>query len=104
MANRLLSGLVSSSYRTKPHVPYITGEPEVSYRELDPSRDRYLILATDGLWERVSNQEAATVVHDIFERQQQQQLKVGQCRRSQQSSPRLLASTRSGRPVSEHDP
>jgi serine/threonine protein phosphatase PrpC len=31
-------------------------------RELDPARDRYLILATDGLWERLTNEEAAKVV------------------------------------------
>lgn len=46
-------------------------------RELDPARDRYLILATDGLWERLTNEEVAKVVCS-FKEQPSRHHQVGQ--------------------------
>ena len=43
-------------------VPYLTAEPEVSIHYLDPATDRFMILATDGLWERLNNDQACAVV------------------------------------------
>lgn len=42
-------------------VPYITAEPAVTVVELT-SKDRFLVLATDGVWEQVSNEEAVRCV------------------------------------------
>lgn len=43
----------------KQYVPYITAEPEVTVHKLNPKSDRFLILATDGLWERLENDEVS---------------------------------------------
>ncbi|CAN0386668.1 unnamed protein product [Pylaiella littoralis] len=45
----------------KEGVPYITAEPAVRAIELT-SKDRFLVLATDGVWEQVSNEEAVRCV------------------------------------------
>ncbi|CAN0489886.1 unnamed protein product, partial [Ectocarpus sp. 12 AP-2014] len=45
----------------KEGVPYITAEPEVTVVELT-SKDRFLVLASDGVWEQVSNEEAVQCV------------------------------------------
>lgn len=42
-------------------VPYITAEPAITSLELTSS-DRFLVLATDGVWEQVSNEEAVRCV------------------------------------------
>lgn len=42
-------------------VPYITAEPVVTTVELT-SKDRFLVLATDGVWEQASNEEAVHCV------------------------------------------
>lgn len=42
-------------------VPYITAEPTVTSVELT-SADRFLVLATDGVWEQVSNKEAVQCI------------------------------------------
>jgi hypothetical protein len=42
----------------RPHVPYLTAEPETSCRRLDPSRDALVLLASDGLWEVAEPQHA----------------------------------------------
>jgi pyruvate dehydrogenase phosphatase len=42
--------------------PYILAEPEILVHERS-ERDRFLILATDGLWDTMSNEEAVAFVH-----------------------------------------
>lgn len=42
-------------------VPYITAEPAITTVELT-SADRFLVLATDGVWEQVANDEAVQCV------------------------------------------
>lgn len=41
--------------------PWVTGEPEVTRRRLTPDC-RFVVLASDGLWNKVSCQEAVDVV------------------------------------------
>jgi len=41
------------------HTAGVISEPEFTERELDPSTDRFLVIATDGLWEFCNNQETA---------------------------------------------
>ncbi|XP_044507510.1 probable protein phosphatase 2C 43 [Mangifera indica] len=42
--------------------PVLTAEPSIYTRVLQPN-DKFIIFASDGLWEHLSNQEAADVVH-----------------------------------------
>ena len=39
------------------HTAGVISDPEFTERELDPNTDRFLVIATDGLWEFVDNQE-----------------------------------------------
>mmetsp|Transcript_22155 Transcript_22155/g.33808 ORF Transcript_22155/g.33808 Transcript_22155/m.33808 type:complete len:330 (+) Transcript_22155:358-1347(+) len=41
------------------HSAGVSSEPEFTERELDPKHDRFVVVATDGLWEFVSSQEVA---------------------------------------------
>ncbi|KAI8591762.1 phosphatase 2C-like domain-containing protein [Geranomyces variabilis] len=38
--------------------PYVTAEPEVTYYRMDPSTDKALIIATDGIWDCLSSEQA----------------------------------------------
>lgn len=42
--------------------PVLTAEPAILVHELQP-HDRFLIFASDGLWEHLSNQEAVEIVN-----------------------------------------
>ncbi|XP_029125324.1 probable protein phosphatase 2C 68 [Cajanus cajan] len=42
--------------------PVLTAEPSLSSRVLQP-RDKFLIFASDGLWEHLTNQQAVEIVH-----------------------------------------
>eukprot|EP00271_Cylindrocystis_brebissonii_P022341 TRINITY_DN856_c0_g1_i1.p1 TRINITY_DN856_c0_g1~~TRINITY_DN856_c0_g1_i1.p1 ORF type:complete len:430 (+),score=89.57 TRINITY_DN856_c0_g1_i1:302-1591(+) len=44
--------------------PVLEAEPTVIVREIKPM-DQFVILASDGLWEQVSNQEAVEIVHSV---------------------------------------
>lgn len=43
--------------------PILTAEPSIHVHHLKPE-DQFLILASDGLWEQLSDQEAAEIVHN----------------------------------------
>ena len=42
--------------------PYVTCEPEITERELLDDEDCYLVLASDGIWDVLSNHEVSIVV------------------------------------------
>ncbi|KAK5656579.1 hypothetical protein OQA88_4558 [Cercophora sp. LCS_1] len=42
--------------------PYLTAEPVVTSTKIDPSKPSFLIMATDGMWYTVSNQQAVDLV------------------------------------------
>lgn len=46
----------------------VIAEPEVLTHEVNPEEDRFLLLASDGVWEFISSQEAVQVVHDNLHR------------------------------------
>ena len=48
--------------------PYVTAEPVVSRAEISPERGDFLVLATDGLWEMLSNEEVVGLVGQWLER------------------------------------
>ena len=39
------------------HTAGVISDPEFTEKELDPSSDRVIVVATDGLWEFVDNEE-----------------------------------------------
>ncbi|TPX56338.1 hypothetical protein SpCBS45565_g08431 [Spizellomyces sp. 'palustris'] len=48
--------------------PYVTAEPEVTHYEIDPTADKFLILATDGIWDRLSNEQSVELVAGYMQR------------------------------------
>ena len=42
--------------------PYLTAEPAVTTTKIDPSKPSFLIMATDGMWDTTSNQQAVNLV------------------------------------------
>ena len=61
-------GLTALSDAKEFHTPpYLTAEPEVTSYQLRRS-DKFLILATDGLWDMLSNEEAVDFVRDNIKR------------------------------------
>ncbi|KAE8381571.1 phosphatase 2C-like domain-containing protein [Aspergillus bertholletiae] len=42
--------------------PYLTAEPVVTTTMIDPTKPSFLILATDGMWDTLSNQQAVDLV------------------------------------------
>ena len=54
-----------SMYKTP---PYLTAKPVVTHHHLQP-HDKFLILATDGLWDMLSNEQAVGLVADFLKQQ-----------------------------------
>ena len=42
--------------------PFVTCEPEIQIKDLRDHEDSYLILASDGIWDVMTNSEAVDVV------------------------------------------
>ena len=69
-ANRVKSsffGKTPSSLLKTP--PYVTAEPIISTTKIDPSRGDFLVLATDGLWECLTNEEVVGLVGQWLDQQ-----------------------------------
>lgn len=49
--------------------PYVTAEPIVTSTEISPENGDFLILATDGLWEMLTNEEVVGLVGQWIEKQ-----------------------------------
>lgn len=67
--------VVSEAVRTSPQnyltPPYLSAEPEVTRHHIRPS-DKFLVLATDGLWELMHRQTVVQLVGDLLTGLQQQ--------------------------------
>ncbi|KAJ3211082.1 hypothetical protein HDU67_004790 [Dinochytrium kinnereticum] len=65
--NKLLPALSRRStprnYKTP---PYVTAEPEVTHYLIDPKRDKFLVLATDGLYDELESEEVVSVVGEYM--------------------------------------
>jgi serine/threonine protein phosphatase PrpC len=48
------------------HPPYVTAKPDVFMHKLDPA-DAFLVIATDGLWDRVTNDDAVEMVSQCLQ-------------------------------------
>lgn len=44
------------------HSAGVISDPEFSEFDLDPNTDKFLVVATDGLWEFINNQETLEIV------------------------------------------
>ncbi|ETI22025.1 hypothetical protein G647_06095 [Cladophialophora carrionii CBS 160.54] len=49
--------------------PYVTAEPVVTSTSIEPSRGDFLVMATDGLWEMLTNEEVVGLVGQWIEHQ-----------------------------------
>jgi pyruvate dehydrogenase phosphatase len=49
--------------------PYVTAEPVVTTTKVDPAKGDFVVLATDGLWEMLSNEEVVGLVGQWLEKQ-----------------------------------
>lgn len=49
--------------------PYVTAEPVITTTKIDPKQGDFLVLATDGLWEMLSNEEVVGLVGQWIETQ-----------------------------------
>ncbi|RYP08801.1 hypothetical protein DL766_010168 [Monosporascus sp. MC13-8B] len=61
----------SSPYLKTP--PYVTAEPVVTTTKISPERGDFLVLATDGLWEMLTNEEVVGLVGKWIENQATEQ-------------------------------
>lgn len=50
--------------------PYVTAEPVVTTTKIHPERNDFLVMATDGLWEMLSNEEVVGLVGKWIEKQE----------------------------------
>jgi pyruvate dehydrogenase phosphatase len=52
--------------------PYVTAEPVVTSTSVEPAKGDFVVLATDGLWEMLTNEEAVGLVGQWIEQQNRQ--------------------------------
>lgn len=50
--------------------PYVTAEPVITTTKVEPTQGDFVVLATDGLWEMLSNEEVVGLVGQWIEEQQ----------------------------------
>ncbi|WPH01078.1 pyruvate dehydrogenase acetyl-transferring phosphatase 1, mitochondrial [Acrodontium crateriforme] len=60
-------GRTPSKYLKTP--PYVTAEPVVTTTKVDPSKGDFVVMATDGLWEMLTNEEVVGLVGQWLEKQ-----------------------------------
>ncbi|KAK4551975.1 [Pyruvate dehydrogenase [acetyl-transferring]]-phosphatase 1, mitochondrial [Recurvomyces mirabilis] len=49
--------------------PYVTAEPVVTTTEVDPAKGDFVVMATDGLWEMLTNEEVVGLVGQWLDKQ-----------------------------------
>lgn len=52
--------------------PYVTAEPVVTSTSIEPSKGDFVVMATDGLWEMLTNEEVVGLVGQWIEQQNKQ--------------------------------
>lgn len=66
---KLLIGSIDPKFKSFSNLktpPYLTAEPEVFQYKLEKS-DKFIVMATDGLWDMLSNQEVVELVRSYME-------------------------------------
>ena len=51
--------------------PYVTAEPVVTSTDIDPAKGDFVVMATDGLWEMLTNEEVVGLVGQWIEKQKE---------------------------------
>merc|ERR1712228_332555 len=69
---------VSRSFGDRLLKRWIIPDPEVIAHKIEKCNDLFLILATDGVWDTVSNEEAARVAIECWNNPQQKELTLNQ--------------------------
>lgn len=70
ISDRLRQGFFGRSY--SPHLktpPYVTAEPVVTTTKIQPEKGDFMVMATDGLWEMLTNEEVVGLVGKWIETQ-----------------------------------
>ncbi|KAK4496528.1 hypothetical protein PRZ48_012508 [Zasmidium cellare] len=49
--------------------PYVTAEPVITRTKIDPTKGDFVVMATDGLWEMLTNEEVVGLVGQWLEKQ-----------------------------------
>lgn len=49
--------------------PYVTAEPVISTTQIDPTKNDFVVMATDGLWEMLTNEEVVGLVGQWLDKQ-----------------------------------
>lgn len=57
---------VSRAVGDKSEKPYISAVPELRAIKVQPENDQFIIVATDGLWDVMTSEEAVRYVHQIM--------------------------------------
>lgn len=60
-------GRTPSKYLKTP--PYVTAEPVITTTKVDPTQGDFVVMATDGLWEMLTNEEVVGLVGQWLEKQ-----------------------------------
>ena len=66
---QLLVGNLDSKFKAFSNLktpPYLTAEPEVFQYKIEKG-DKFIVMATDGLWDMLGNQEVIELVHSYIE-------------------------------------
>ncbi|XP_069822383.1 pyruvate dehydrogenase [acetyl-transferring]-phosphatase 2, mitochondrial [Dendropsophus ebraccatus] len=61
--------------------PYLTAKPEINYHKLRP-QDKFLVMASDGLWDMLDNQDVVRLVADYLSEIRSQEPEVAVEKRS----------------------
>jgi pyruvate dehydrogenase phosphatase len=77
--------------------PYVTAEPVVTTTKIEPSKGDFVVMATDGLWEMLTNEEVVGLVGQWLEKQSSEQNG-----NSGSSWAKLFSSQQKGLPVEHH--
>lgn len=77
--------------------PYVTAEPIITTTKIDPSKGDFVVLATDGLWECLTNEEVVGLVGQWLD----QQNSGG---KSSSSFSSWFSSSKTSLPVESHTP
>jgi len=55
-----------SKPKAKAHLPIVSAEPDIRVFDLDPERDAYLIIASDGLWDSISSKRVVALTSQLM--------------------------------------
>lgn len=79
--------------------PYVTAEPVVTTTKIQPENGDFVVMATDGLWEMLTNEEVIGLVGQWIEKQTSESTSNGS---SASSWVKLFSGSKKGLPV-EHE-